>query len=104
MGMINMFSGGALMNASIFALGIMPYITASILFQILDNHDACLKQMQKDGESGRRKINQYTSYATLVLCLFQSFVICNGLQGLENGSLGSQSLAFFFHSWWAWYV
>lgn len=87
MGMVNMFSGGALKNASIFALGIMPYITASILFQILTTMLPALKQMQKDGESGRRKINQYTRYATLGLCTFQSFVICRGLEALENGAL-----------------
>ena len=87
MGMVNMFSGGALRNASIFALGIMPYITASILFQILTTMMPALKQMQKDGESGRRKINQYTRYTTLVLCTFQSFVICKGLQALEGGAL-----------------
>lgn len=87
MGMVNMFSGGALRNASVFALGIMPYITASILFQILTTVYPSLKQLQKDGESGRRKINQYTRYATLVLCLFQSFFICKGLQNLENGVL-----------------
>jgi preprotein translocase subunit SecY len=87
MGMVNMFSGGALKNASIFALGIMPYITASILFQILTTMLPALKQMQKDGESGRRKINQYTRYATLALCTFQSFVICRGLEALENGAL-----------------
>jgi preprotein translocase subunit SecY len=87
MGMVNMFSGGALRNASIFALGIMPYITASILFQILTTMLPALKQMQKDGESGRRKINQYTRYATLILCIFQSFVICKGLQVLADGAL-----------------
>ena len=87
MDMMNMFSGGALRNASIFALGIMPYITASILFQILTTMIPALKQLQKDGESGRRKINQYTRYATLALCTFQSSVICNSLQALENGAL-----------------
>lgn len=84
MGMINMFNGGALSNASVFALGIMPYITASILFQILTTAVPALKAMQKEGESGRKKIGQYTRYATLVLCLFQSFFICSGLQKLEG--------------------
>ncbi|MBF0198500.1 MAG: preprotein translocase subunit SecY [Planctomycetes bacterium] len=87
MGMVNMFSGGALSNASVFALGIMPYITASILFQILTTIMPALKQMQKDGESGRRKINQYTRYVTLGLCIVQSSFICSGLQGLNNGML-----------------
>ena len=87
MGMINMFNGGALTNASVFALGIMPYITASILFQILTTMMPALKAMQKEGESGRRKINQYTRYATLALCIFQSYVICAGLQSMEGGIL-----------------
>jgi len=87
MSMVNMFSGGAMKNASIFALGIMPYITASILFQILGTMVPSLKQLQKDGESGRKKINQYTRYATLFLCTFQSFVICRGLESLDNGAL-----------------
>lgn len=87
MGMVNMFSGGALSNASVFSLGIMPYITASILFQILTTVFPALKQMQKEGESGRRKINQYTRYTTLVLCLIQSSVICRSLQNIEGGVL-----------------
>lgn len=87
MGMVNMFSGGALSNASVFALGIMPYITASILFQILATMVPAIKELQKEGESGRRKINQYTRYATLALCIFQSFVICQGLQSLNEGAL-----------------
>lgn len=87
MGMINMFNGGALTNASVFALGIMPYITASILFQILTTMLPALKAMQKEGESGRKKINQYTRYATLGLCIFQSYVICAGLQNMEGGVL-----------------
>lgn len=87
MSMVNMFNGGALTNASVFALGIMPYITASILFQILTTMVPSLKAMQKEGESGRRKINQYTRYATLVLCTFQSYVICAGLQTMADGVL-----------------
>jgi preprotein translocase subunit SecY len=84
---VNMFSGGALMNASIFALGIMPYITASILFQILGTMVPAIKQLQKDGEGGRKKINQYTRYATLALCTVQSFVICRSLESLDSGAL-----------------
>lgn len=87
MGMINMFNGGALTNASVFALGIMPYITASILFQILTTMLPALKAMQKEGESGRKKITQYTRYATLGLCIFQSYVICAGLQNMQGGVL-----------------
>jgi preprotein translocase subunit SecY len=87
LGMIDMFNGGALTNASVFALGIMPYITASILFQILTTAMPALKALQKEGESGRKKISQYTRYATLVLCLFQSFFICTALQKMYNGML-----------------
>lgn len=76
MGMANMFTGGAMSKAAVFSLGIMPYITASILFQILSSVYPSLKKLQKDGESGRKKINQYTRYAAVVICLFQSFMLC----------------------------
>ncbi|MBF0243659.1 MAG: preprotein translocase subunit SecY [Planctomycetes bacterium] len=85
MGLANMFSGGAISNAAVFSLGIMPYITASILFQILTSVFPELKKMQKEGESGRRKINQYTRYATLALCAFQGFMICKFLQSPIGG-------------------
>lgn len=84
-GMLNMFTGGALANAAVFALGIMPYITASILFQVLSAVYPSLKKMSKEGEAGKRKLNQYTRYATLVLCLFQATMICNALQQPMEG-------------------
>lgn len=68
----NMFNGGAIANASIFGLGIMPYISASIIMQLLTHSFPALKQLQKEGEGGRRKINQYTRYATLGLCIAQA--------------------------------
>jgi preprotein translocase subunit SecY len=68
----NMFNGGAIGNASIFGLGITPYISASIIMQLLAFSIPGLKAMQKEGESGRRKINQYTRYATLLICIVQS--------------------------------
>lgn len=79
-GMFNMFSGGALENFSIFALGIMPYISASIIFQLLTVVVPQLEALSKEGEAGRRKITQYTRYATVALSLFQGFMISVGLE------------------------
>ncbi|NBT57964.1 preprotein translocase subunit SecY [bacterium] len=83
-GMLNMFSGRALENASIFALGIMPYISASIIFQLLTVVWPYLTQLSKEGELGRRKINQYTRYATVVLAMFQGFGMASALMGAES--------------------
>ena len=69
---VSVFSGSQLTNTTIFGLGIMPYISASIIFQLLATVYEPLKQLQKEGESGRRKINEYTRYATVAICLFQS--------------------------------
>ncbi len=77
--MFNMFSGGSLERMSIFALGIMPYISASIIMQLLTVVSPALAQLKKEGESGRRKMTQYTRYGTLVLALIQSFAISVGL-------------------------
>lgn len=79
----NMFSGGALGRLSIFALGVMPYISASIIVQMLTAVIPSLEQMKKEGESGRRKIGQYTRYLTLVLALFQGFGISVAVQNPE---------------------
>ena len=70
--MFNMFSGGALSRFTIFALGIMPYISASIIMQLMTVVSPTLEALKKEGESGRRKITQYTRYGTLGLALFQS--------------------------------
>lgn len=75
MGMFNMFSGGALTQMSIFALGVMPYISASIIFQMLSAVYPKLIELKKEGESGQKKITQYTRYLTFVLALVQSFGI-----------------------------
>ena len=83
-GMLNMFSGRALENASIFALGIMPYISASIIFQLLTVVWPYLGALSKEGEAGRRKINQYTRYATVVLAMFQGFGIASALMSAEE--------------------
>ena len=80
----DMFNGGAISNASIFGLGIMPYISASIIFQLLATTYPALKQLQKEGEVGRRKINQYTRYATVVICLIQGFVAAFALTRIET--------------------
>src|SRR3982750_1932154 len=72
LGMFNMFSGGALRRFTIFALGIMPYISASIIMQLLTAVSPQLDQLRKEGESGRRKITQYTRYGTVFLALFQA--------------------------------
>jgi preprotein translocase subunit SecY len=78
--MFNMFSGGALQRLSIFALGIMPYISASIILQMGSHVIPTLAQLRKEGESGRRKITQYTRYGTVVLASFQSVAAASALQ------------------------
>ena len=79
LGMVNMFSGGALSRFTIFALGIMPYISASIILQLSSEVFPVLIQLKKEGESGRRKITQYTRYATVILAFVQSFGIATML-------------------------
>jgi preprotein translocase subunit SecY len=85
--MFNMFSGGALRRLSVVALGIMPYISASIILQLLSFIDPRLKQLRKEGEAGRRKITQYTRYATVVLCLFQAIGVSIALEGQQAGGM-----------------
>jgi preprotein translocase subunit SecY len=85
--MFNMFSGGALMRLSLFALGIMPYISASIIMQLMTIVIPAMEQMKKEGESGRRKISQYTRYGTVVLATFQSIGISVALQNQTAGGL-----------------
>ena len=85
-GMLNMFTGGAVGRMAIFALGIMPYITSSIIMQLLASMVPQLEQLKKEGEQGRKKINQYTRYGTVVLAFFQAYGISVGLesQGLAS--------------------
>jgi preprotein translocase subunit SecY len=85
LGMFNMFSGGALEQMSLFALGIMPYVSASIILQLLTVVVPTLDRLNKEGEQGRKKINQYTRYGTIVLALVQSFFIATWLEGLGRG-------------------
>ncbi|MDC0611257.1 preprotein translocase subunit SecY [Vibrio sp.] len=82
--MFNMFSGGALSRASILALGIMPYISASIVVQLLTVVHPALAELKKEGEAGRRKISQYTRYGTLVLAIFQALGIATGLPNMVS--------------------
>ena len=81
LGVVNMFSGGALERMSIFAMGVMPYISASIIMQMMSMVVPSLMELRKEGESGRRKITQMTRYATVVLAVFQSFAAAATLQG-----------------------
>jgi len=85
--MFNMFSGGALERLSIFALGVMPYISAAIIMQLLSATVPSLQQLKKEGEAGRRKITQYTRYGTVALALFQSIGIAIALNGQQIGGM-----------------
>ena len=85
--MFNMFSGGALMRLSIFALGIMPYISASIIMQLMTVVLPTMEQLKKEGESGRRKISQFTRFGTVVLATFQAIGISIALQNQTAGGL-----------------
>ena len=90
-GVLDLFSGGNLRRISIFALGIMPYITASIILQLMTSVYPALKKIQEEGELGRRKITQYTRYLTVVLCMVQGTGIAYWLQrqpGLVIGGGG----------------
>ena len=91
--LFNMFSGGALSRFSVFALGIMPYISASIIMQLMTYVVPSLEALKKEGESGRRKITQYTRYGTLGLALFQSIGIAVALEG-SQGLVVSPGAAF----------
>ena len=83
LGFFDMFSGGGLRNLSVFALGIMPYISASIILQLLTVVIPHLERLSKEGEAGRKKITQYTRYGTVILSAIQGFAISFGL-GLEQ--------------------
>ncbi|PWW09878.1 MULTISPECIES: preprotein translocase subunit SecY [Pseudidiomarina] len=94
--MFNMFSGGALERASIFALGIMPYISASIIMQLASVVHPRLAELKKEGEAGRRKISQYTRWGTLILATVQSIGIATGLPSLMPGLVIDPSFGFYF--------
>jgi preprotein translocase subunit SecY len=94
-GILNMFTGGAISRMGIFALGIMPYISASIIVQLLASMVPALEQMKKEGEQGRKKMNQWTRYGTVALALFQGYGIAISLQA---GGLAHSPGAFFVAS------
>jgi preprotein translocase subunit SecY len=85
----NTFSGGSLERMSLIALGVMPYITASIVVQLATSMSPTLAALKKEGESGRKKINQYTRYGTVLLCAIQGYFIAVGLEGWGQSSTGS---------------
>jgi len=84
LGMFNMFSGGALERLAIFALNIMPYISASIIMQLMTSISPKLEALKKEGEAGRKQINQYTRYLTVILAALQAYGIAVGLEGSQN--------------------
>lgn len=84
-GIFNAFSGGALEQFSVFALGIMPYITSSIIFSLLTKSIPYLEALSKEGEPGRRKINQYTRYGTILITIFQGYMIALWLESRPSG-------------------
>src|SRR5688572_4106301 len=83
-GMFNMFAGGALERMAIFALNLIPYITASIVVQVISTASPRLEQLRKEGESGRRKLNGYTRYLAVVFCTIQAYGIAIGLEGSQG--------------------
>src|SRR6201991_4822190 len=83
-GLLDVFSGGSIGRMSIFALSIMPYISASIIMQILTTVIPSLEALKKEGEAGRKKINQYTRYGTVILAAAQAWGIANGLEGSQS--------------------
>ncbi|MCP8900823.1 preprotein translocase subunit SecY [Gilvimarinus xylanilyticus] len=94
LGLFNMFSGGALERMSILALGIFPYISASIIMQLMTAVTPSLEQLKKEGDAGRRKINQYTRYGTVVLATVQAMAMAVSFSGFAYG--GEPTIAFYF--------
>jgi preprotein translocase subunit SecY len=94
LGLFNTFSGDAIKQLSVFALGIMPYISASIIFQLLTVVIPTLDKLNKEGEAGRKKINQWTRYATVCLALFQGYFIATYLESLHGGIVQNPGLSF----------
>jgi preprotein translocase subunit SecY len=89
LGIFDMFSGGALGRMTILALNITPYISASIIIQLLTAIVPSLEALKKEGESGRKRINQYTRYGTVVIALFQAFAIASGLESMRAGNVSA---------------
>src|SRR6195952_3361391 len=95
LGVLDLFSGGNFRTISVFALGVTPYITASIIMQLLPVLSPTMKRIQEEGEVGRQKINQWTRYATVALCTVQTFFVSTWLS--RNGIIVSEGAA----GWWA---
>src|SRR5271155_5096543 len=93
-GFFDLFAGGNIRRFTVFALGIMPYITASIILQLLTVVVPTLEKLQKEGELGRRKITQWTRYLTIILSVIQSFGISQGLMGMQGGVVISPGFGF----------
>jgi preprotein translocase subunit SecY len=85
LGMFDMFAGGALRRFSMFALNVMPYISSAIIMQLLTSIVPSIEALKKEGEAGRKKINQYTRYGTVILAAFQSYGLAIGLEGMSGG-------------------
>lgn len=94
--MLNMFSGGALSRASILALGIMPYISASIVMQLLATVSPALAELKKEGAAGQRKITKYTRYATVVFATIQAIAISTGLPNMLPQLVPNIGFTFYF--------
>ena len=92
LGIFKVFSGGALSNLSIFALGIMPYVSASIILQLLAMVFKPLEELRKEGEAGMRKINQYTRYGTVLISVFQAFLLARSVEGANNADTAGMNL------------
>ena len=86
LGMVDLFAGGALLKFSIFALGIMPYISSSIIMQLVMVLIPQLQKLQKEGEEGRKKINQYTKFGTIILCVVQSLAVIYMAKNWSTGT------------------
>ena len=95
-GFFDLFAGGNIRRLTVFALGIMPYITASIILQLLTVVVPTLEKLQKEGELGRRKITQWTRYLTIILSVLQSFGIAQGLQAMQQGIVINPGIGFVF--------
>src|SRR3954454_8201766 len=95
-GFFDLFAGGNIRRLTVFALGIMPYITASIILQLLTVVVPTLEKLQKEGELGRRKITQWTRYLTIILSILQSFGIAQGLQAMQQGIVINPGIGFVF--------
>lgn len=89
LGMLNLFAGGALGRMTIFALNIMPYISAAIIMQLMTAVSPAMNQLKKEGESGRKKINQYTRYGTVLIAMLQAYGISVGMEGMSGNGIAA---------------